>query len=112
MAANRIAGIVRSGALHCRCGSRRGSVPYNRPVAVTVLLFAAMAERAGVRSMRVDHEFGDTVAAIRDRVVGSRPELAAFTPTLLYAIDEEYVRESDSVSDGATVAFIPPVSGG
>ncbi|MBN9494989.1 MoaD/ThiS family protein, partial [bacterium] len=32
--------------------------------------------------------------------------------TLLYAIDEEYVSESDSVSDGDTVAFIPPVSGG
>ena len=31
---------------------------------------------------------------------------------MLYALNEEYVRESEPVPAGATVAFIPPVSGG
>jgi molybdopterin synthase catalytic subunit len=81
-------------------------------MAVKVLLFAAMADRAGVRSLEVAHSPGDTVADVRDRLVGSRPELGEFVPTLLYAIDEEYVREAEPVPDGATLAFIPPVSGG
>lgn len=87
-------------------------MPYNGRMAVTVLLFAAMAERAGVRTLVVGSAPGDTVAAIRDRVVEARPELAAFTPTLLFAVGEEYAHEGDAVPDGATVAFIPPVSGG
>ena len=81
-------------------------------VAVRVLLFAAMAERAGVRSIEVPHAAGDTVAAVRERVLEARPRLREFVPTLLYALDEEYVREEAPVADGATVAFIPPVSGG
>jgi len=81
-------------------------------MAVKVLLFAAMAERAGVRSVHVGHVAGDTVADIRERVLAERPALAEFVPTLLYALNEEYAREGDPVPDGATVAFIPPVSGG
>jgi molybdopterin converting factor subunit 1 len=81
-------------------------------MAVKILLFAAMAERAGARSIEFEYLQGDTVAAVRDRLIASRPELAEFTPTLLYAIDEEYVREGELVPDGATLAFIPPVSGG
>ena len=77
-----------------------------------VLLFAAMAERAGVRSVQVDHLAGDTIADIRERVLSARPNLQEFVPTLLYALNEEYAREGDAVPDGATVAFIPPVSGG
>jgi molybdopterin converting factor small subunit len=52
------------------------------------------------------------VASIRDRLLERFPQLAAAVPTLMYAIDEEYARESDPVPAGATVALIPPVSGG
>ena len=54
----------------------------------------------------------ETVASLRDRVVAKFPELRDFVPTLLYALDEEYVKEDARVTDGATVALIPPVSGG
>jgi molybdopterin converting factor small subunit len=33
-------------------------------------------------------------------------------PTLLYALDEEYAQPWQPVQPGATLAFIPPVSGG
>jgi molybdopterin synthase catalytic subunit len=79
---------------------------------VTVLLFASVAQKAGVRRVTVPLEAGDTVARVRDRVVDRFPQLASSLPTLLYALDEEYVRESEPVGAGATLALIPPVSGG
>jgi molybdopterin synthase catalytic subunit len=81
-------------------------------VNVTVLLFASVADRAGTRRLELPHRDGDTVGAIRDRVIERFPQLADSIPTLMYAIDEEYARETDAVPAGATVALIPPVSGG
>jgi molybdopterin converting factor subunit 1 len=81
-------------------------------VAATVLLFASIAEKAGVRKLSVDVERGATVASVREQVIARFPQLRDFVPTLLYALDEEYVRDSAPVCDGATVALIPPVSGG
>lgn len=85
---------------------------YNGGVNVTVLLFASVAERAGTRRIELPHRDGETVGDIRDRLVERFPQLAASVPTLMYAIDEEYARETDVVPAGATLALIPPVSGG
>lgn len=79
---------------------------------VTVLLFASLAEAAGTRRIALSAEPGDTVATVRDRLVAAHPELARFVPNLLYALDEEYAVEEARVRDGATLALIPPVSGG
>jgi molybdopterin converting factor subunit 1 len=79
---------------------------------VTILLFASIAERAGTRRLELPLSPGDTVASVRDRLIGTYPQLGAFVPTLLYALNEEYVRESEPVPAGATLALIPPVSGG
>jgi molybdopterin synthase catalytic subunit len=81
-------------------------------VEVTVLLFASVAEKAGWRKRVFELAPGDTVATVRDRLVAAQPQLGATVPTLLYALNEEYVRESDPVPSGATLALIPPVSGG
>lgn len=79
---------------------------------VTVLLFASVADRAGTRRVELPSVAGDTVASVRDRLLERFPQLAAAVPTLMYAINEEYARESDPVPAGATLAMIPPVSGG
>ncbi len=81
-------------------------------VEVTVLLFASVAQKAGVRSLTMPLQAGDTVANVRDRVVERYPQLRGALPTLLYALNEEYAGESDAVPAGATLALIPPVSGG
>lgn len=81
-------------------------------VDVTVLLFASVAQKAGVRSLTVAIQPGETVARVRDLVVDRFPQLRSSLPTLLYALNEEYVRESAQVPEGATIALIPPVSGG
>ncbi len=90
----------------------RGGIPYNGPVNVTILFFASVADRVGARRIEMPHEPGDTVASVRDRIVTAYPALAGFVPTLLYALNEEYVRTTDPVPAGSTLALIPPVSGG
>ena len=77
-----------------------------------MLLFASLAEKAGTRQVLLPWADGDTVGKVRARLVGRFPALAAAVPTLMYAVDETYAREGDPVRAGATVAFIPPVSGG
>ncbi len=79
---------------------------------VTILLFASLAEAAGFRRIELPLEADDTVGAVRDRLIGRYPALARFVPTLLYAVDEEYARPDTAVAAGATLALIPPVSGG
>jgi molybdopterin synthase catalytic subunit len=81
-------------------------------MSVTVLLFASLAEKAGTRRLDLPVEAGDTVAVVRDRVLERFPQLEPFVPNLLYALDEEYVKPGEPVAAGATLALIPPVSGG
>jgi molybdopterin converting factor subunit 1 len=81
-------------------------------VEVTVLLFASIAETAGTRKLCLPLETGDTVGRVRDRLLERFPQLAPAVPTLLYALNEEYVKEWEPVTPGATLALIPPVSGG
>lgn len=93
-------------------GRKRVPAGYNSRVEVTILLFASVAEKAGTRKLTVSAEPGDTVARVRDLVVDRFPQLESSLPTLLFALNEEYVKESERVYPGATLALIPPVSGG
>lgn len=79
---------------------------------VTVLLFAALADRAGARRLEMPHRPGDTVGTVRDRLIACHPLLEPFMSTVLFALNEEYVKASAEVSPGDTLALIPPVSGG
>ncbi len=79
---------------------------------VTVLLFAGIAEKVGARALQIAWREGDTIESVRDRLVGDHPVLAPFLPSVLYALNEEYVKPAQPVSAGDTLALIPPVSGG
>ena len=81
-------------------------------MAITVLFFASLADRVGLRKLSMAHVPGDTVASVRDRLVTAHPEVEEFVTTLLYAVDEEYADDVAPVPPGATLALIPPVSGG
>ncbi|MFQ5381448.1 MAG: MoaD/ThiS family protein [Dehalococcoidia bacterium] len=79
---------------------------------ITVLLFAGIAEKLGVRVLQVPWSEGDTIERVRDRLVADHPALSVFLPSVLYALNEEYVKPGHEVSAGDTLALIPPVSGG
>lgn len=79
---------------------------------MTVLLFASIAQAAGVRRLELAFAPGQTVADVAAVLFAQFPQLQRFEPTLVYALDEEYVHADAPVADGATLALIPPVSGG
>lgn len=79
---------------------------------VTVLLFASVADAVGKRKIELDAVEGARIADVRDQLLERYPALARFAPNLLYALDEEYADLSTIVPPGATLALIPPVSGG
>jgi molybdopterin converting factor subunit 1 len=81
-------------------------------MAITVLFFASLAEAVGTRELSLAHVAGDTVASVRERLIAAHPQISEFTETLLYAVNEEYAEEDAPVPAGATLALIPPVSGG
>jgi molybdopterin synthase catalytic subunit len=73
-------------------------------VKVTVRLFAGLRERAGWSQKEIE---ATRVADVWDRLdLGDEPE------GLLYAVNREYAKPEQQLSDGDVVALIPPVSGG
>ena len=79
---------------------------------MTILLFASIAEKVGKRRIDLSLSPGETVAQVCERLAWAHPQMRPYVPNLLYALDEEYVKADAIVTDGATLALIPPVSGG
>lgn len=75
-----------------------------------VLLFAQLAERFGERELEFTLPAGAT-AGDAERTLWEGE--ADPVPTgIAIAINERYATRATALSDGDTVAFIPPVSGG
>jgi MoaE-MoaD fusion protein len=76
-------------------------------VRVTVKLFAALRERAGVGTRELELPAGSRLADVWARLdLGDEPE------GLLYAVNREYAAPDRELAGGDEVALIPPVSGG
>ena len=74
---------------------------------ITVKLFAALRERAGMRERSVDLPDGARVGDVWPLLdLGDEP------PGIAYARNREYAERGVSLADGDEVAVIPPVSGG
>jgi molybdopterin synthase catalytic subunit len=74
---------------------------------VSVRLFAALREQAGVRERRIELPNDATVGDVWSRLgLGDEPA------GLLYALNREYVERAAPLRDGDELALIPPVSGG
>lgn len=79
---------------------------------VTVRLFAAARERAGVGSVDVELAAGARVSQLLAGVVAVKPALASLVPHLRVAVNQEFAGAEAIVEEGAEVALIPPVAGG
>jgi len=77
-----------------------------------VRLFARLSELAGVRETEVEAGEGLTVAEAYRQLCLRFPALAAYSSSLLYAVNTEYVAPEHPLGDGDELALIPPVSGG
>jgi molybdopterin synthase catalytic subunit len=81
-------------------------------VKVRVKLFASVKDIVGWREMMLDLPEGTTAAELLHRFAADHPRLQALQPSLLLAVNREYVDATRVLKDGDEVAFIPPVSGG
>lgn len=79
---------------------------------VSVRLFAGLHQLIGERELQMSLPDGATVDQLRNTLGQQYPVVQALLPTLVCAIDEEYVDPSQVLRDGDHVALIPPVSGG
>jgi len=83
-----------------------------RPMKLTILYFAHLAERTGTREETRDVPSGATAAALRELLAKAHPKLGDALKSCRVAVQEEFVADSTLLAEGNTVAFIPPVSGG
>jgi molybdenum cofactor cytidylyltransferase len=77
-----------------------------------VRLFALAKERAGRSEIDLELAIPSRVADLRAALEARLPALAPLLPMALIAVNEEYAADGDVIVPGATIAVIPPVSGG
>jgi molybdopterin synthase catalytic subunit len=79
---------------------------------VSLLLFAALREAIGERTLCLEFEDGATVSDLKRQLAVEYPRVEPMLKTVVCAIDDEYVQPEQRLREGAEVALIPPVSGG
>jgi molybdopterin converting factor subunit 1 len=79
---------------------------------VRVRLFASVKEIVGRREVVLELPEGVAASELLQRFAVEHPRLQALLPSLLVAVNREYVEAARVLRDGDEVAFIPPVSGG
>ncbi len=79
---------------------------------IVVLFFAAAREKAGAERRTLDLPAGATVADAWKRLASDVPALAPVLASCRAAVDETFAAPASVLHDGATLAVLPPVSGG
>ena len=79
---------------------------------IRVLLFGACREAAGQEELTLEFADPPDVQRVFGEVAQRHATLAAFEPSVLFAINEEHAQRAQLLSDGDTLAIFPPVSGG
>jgi len=81
-------------------------------VAVSILFFATLKQRAGCERMELDLPDGATVSELKNLLALRLPDLQPALPSALVSINREFAFATDPVPAGAEVGLFPPVSGG
>ncbi len=81
-------------------------------ILITVLLFGACREAAGVDELKIELQKPADAANAWTAIKALYPALERFERSALVAINEEHARMDQPLSDGDTLAIFPPVSGG
>ncbi len=79
---------------------------------VTVRLFARLRDIAGAAELVRDVPAGGTVSTVWADLSREFPGMADYAKSMSVAVNAEYARMDNAISDGDEVAFLPPVSGG
>jgi molybdopterin synthase catalytic subunit/molybdopterin converting factor small subunit len=79
---------------------------------VRVLFFGMLKDLVGGPSADVDFPQGTDLRAVFESYAVRHPRLRELAPSIVAALNHEFVPLSVSVTEGDEVAFLPPVSGG
>ena len=79
---------------------------------VRVLFFASLRERLRRSEDQCSLADGSTVDGLWEALCREYPQLTPLARSIRFAVNHEYVKGSQVLSDGDEVALIPPVSGG
>jgi molybdopterin synthase catalytic subunit len=81
-------------------------------IEITVLLFGACREAAGVGELKIKLSEPSDAQAAWIVIKQLYPSLGRFERSALVAVNEEHARMDQPLNDGDTLAIFPPVSGG
>jgi molybdopterin synthase catalytic subunit len=79
---------------------------------ITILFFATLKDRAGVKEISLEVEDGVQVRELKARLREIFPGLEPALNTSIVSINHEFAFDDDVIPAGAEVALFPPVSGG
>ncbi len=79
---------------------------------ITVLLFATLRDKAGIRSVQLEIIQGATIGDLKKLLVEKIPNLDGLMEHCLASINHEYRFDESEIPNGSEIAFFPPVSGG
>ena len=79
---------------------------------VTVRLFARLRDITGAAELTRDISQGATIRSVWRELAGEHPELGKYERSISSAVNADYTRMDQVLSEGDEVAFLPPVSGG
>ncbi|MDC1142517.1 molybdopterin converting factor subunit 1 [Planctomycetota bacterium] len=79
---------------------------------VNLLCFAHIAERIGSRELVLDAPDGCSAEALMQQLEADYPKLQGALSACRIAVDEEFTKPDITLTEGQTIVFIPPVSGG
>ena len=88
------------------------TAPHGSAGAVSVRLFAAARELAGMDECRLEIPDGAKAGYVLDHLESLAPRFRDWRPVIRLAVNREYVDLAHPLQDGDEVAVIPPVSGG
>jgi len=79
---------------------------------VRIQLFAAARDIAGQDAVELEIHGPTDIGSLRNRLLQAVPRLQPLASALLWAVNNEYVRDDRTVAAADSVACFPPVSGG
>lgn len=85
---------------------------YKETSMIEVQFYGVLQEAAGQRSMSFPLSAPAPVADVLEQLQGQLPGLSQHLPRLACAIDDRIVPRNHTIHPGATLALLPPVSGG
>lgn len=79
---------------------------------IEVQFYGVLQEAAGTRSTSFPLEQPAALTEVLERLQAQLPGLSEHLPRLACAVNDQIVPRSHTIEPGATLALLPPVSGG